>query len=132
MSIHNVSQSRSNTNEITIDLWANTTYTTNQTYSLTEWKHCVWTYNGTTFTDSNIVIYINTIAYTGVNLSTLRLGSVTPNINSNGIVLGRAGRNTSSYYGKPIISNLRIYDRVLSSTEVLQNYNALKKRFKLE
>tara|TARA_Y100000389_G_scaffold201734_1_gene245186 strand:- start:5 stop:721 length:717 start_codon:yes stop_codon:yes gene_type:complete len=120
-----------NSNEITIDLWGTSTYSTGQTYSLTEWKHCVWTYNGGGFTTSNIVIYVNGIAYTGGDLSTLRGGSGTPNINSTGLVFSRAGTTVNNYYGKPIIANFKVYNRTLSPTEVLHNYNALKGRFGL-
>jgi hypothetical protein len=120
-----------NTNEISIDLWGTSTYTTNQTYSSTEWKYIIWTYNGSSFTTSNIIIYINGTPYTGPSLSILRGGGGTPNINSSGIVLGRAGRNTFQYYGKPIISTFLTYNRVLSSQEVLQNYNATKSRYGL-
>lgn len=121
----------SGTNEIAIDLWGNSTYSSGQTYSTTEWKHCVWTYNGDGFTTSNIVIYVNTTPYTAANLITIRGGSGTPVINSSGIVLSRAGVSTNNYYGKPIISNFKIYNRVLSANEVLQNYNATKARFGL-
>ena len=118
-----------NSNEITIDLWGTSTYSTGQTYSLTEWKHCVWTYNGGGFTTSNIVIYVNGIAYTGGDLSTLRGGSGTPNINSTGLVFSRAGTTVNNFYGKPIIANFKVYNRVLTAAEVLHNYNALKERF---
>ena len=37
---------------------------------------------------------------------------------------------TSEYF-KGYLSNVLVYDRGLSSDEVLQNYNALKKRFGL-
>jgi hypothetical protein len=119
-----------NTNEITIDLWGVSTYTTNQTYSTTNWKYVVWTYNGSEFTTSNITIYINSIPYTGVDLSVLRGGAGTPNI-VGGVVLGRADVVSNAYYGKPIISNFKIHNRVLSSSEVLQNYNTTKSRFGL-
>lgn len=119
------------TNQISIDLWGMSTYSTGETYSLTEWKHCVWVYNGTSFTTSNIIIYVNTIPYTGSDLSIIRGGSGTPNINSNGLVISRAGRNTNNYYGKPIISNFKIYNRALTPEEVLQNYNATKSRYGL-
>lgn len=118
-------------NFISIDLWGTSTYQTNQTYSLTEWKYIVWTYNGTSFTTSNIIIYVNNVPYTGDNLTIGRGGTGTPNINSLGIVLARAGVSSNLYYGKPIISNFSIYSKVLTAAEVLQNYNATKGRFGL-
>ena len=118
-------------NFISIDLWGISTYQTNQTYSLTEWKYIVWTYNGTSFTTSNIIIYVNNIPYTGANLTIGRGGAGTPAINSLGVVLARAGASSNLYYGKPIISNFSIYSKVLTAAEVLQNYNATKGRFGL-
>jgi hypothetical protein len=118
-------------NFISIDLWGTSTYATNQTYSTTQWKYIVWTYNGTSFTTSNIIIYVDNIAYTGASLTVGRGGSGTPSINTTGVVLGRASVGTALYYGKPIIANFSIYNKVLSATEVLQNYNATKGRFGL-
>jgi len=119
------------TDIISIDLWGTSTYSTGQTYSANIWKYCVWIYRGSTFTTSNISIYIDTVEYTGLSLQILRGGSGTPNINNSGIVLGRAGTIENAYYGKPVISNFKIYNRALSNTEILQNYNATKSRFGL-
>jgi hypothetical protein len=117
------------TNLISIDLWGTSTYSTGQTYSLTEWKYIIWTYDGGGFTTSNIIIYINTIPYTGTNLTISRGGSGTPNINTNGIVLARAGASVNLYHSPINISNFRIYSRVLNPSEVLQNFNATRARF---
>jgi len=117
-----------NTNQITIDLWGTTTYTTNQTYSLTEWKHVVWVYSGPSFTTSNIIIYINSIPYTGANLTSLRGSTGTPAI-AGGVVIGRADVISNQYYGKPTISNFLIYNRALTSQEIQQNFNATRTRF---
>ena len=117
--------------QISIDLWGTSTYTTGQTYSLTEWQHIVWTYSGPTFTTSNIVIYINTIPYTGANLTVSRGGSGTPNINTSGVVLARAGTVDTSYNYPVNIANFKIYSRILTQSEIIQNYNATKGRFGL-
>jgi hypothetical protein len=119
------------TDLISIDLWGTSTYSTGQTYSLTDWKHITWTYNGGGFTTSNIIIYINTVPYTGANLTINRGGSGTPNINANGIVLARAGALSNQYYYPANIANFKIYNRALPQAEVLQNYNATKQRFNL-
>ena len=120
-----------NSNLISIDLWGTSTYSTGQTYSLTDWKHVVWTYNGGGFTTSNIIIYINTVPYTGANLTINRGGSGTPNINTNGIVLARAGTVENNYYSKVNIANFKIYNRVLSAQEIAQNFQAQRSRFGL-
>jgi hypothetical protein len=118
-------------NEIGIDLWGTSTYGTGQTYSDTEWKHIVWTYNGTSFTTSNISIFVNGTKYTGGNLITRRGGSGTPNINTAGIVLGKIHSGTNNYNANGNIANFKVYNRVLSDNEVQQNYNAYKNRFNL-
>jgi hypothetical protein len=38
---------------------------------------------------------------------------------------------SDQYYSGGNISNVQIYNRVLSATEILQNYNATKSRFGL-
>jgi hypothetical protein len=120
-----------NSNEISIDLWGRATLSTGETYSGTDWKFIVWCKTAGIFNPTNISIYVNLVKYTGNNFIILRSNYGTPNINSNGIVLARAGVNTNNYYGKPIISNLKIYNRVLTEQEITQNYNALKGRFGL-
>ena len=119
------------TNEIGIDLWSTSTYGTGQIYSDTEWKHIVWTYNGSSFTTSNICIYINGVKYTGGSLITRRGGSGTPNINNTGITLGRINSGINAYQVNGSIANFKVYSRVLSDSEVQQNYNAYKNRFNL-
>ena len=119
------------TNTIGIDLYGNTSYNTNQTYSLTDWKHIIWTYNGSGFTTTNIIIYINSVPYTGTNLTVIRNSGATPNVSGSSLALGRVSPTENAYYGKPIIGNFMVYNKVLSPTEVLQNYNATKTRFGL-
>ncbi len=46
-------------------------------------------------------------------------------------VLYRIGSSPSGFYGNGNISNILIYNRALSATEVLQNYNTTKSRFGL-
>ena len=118
-------------NTIGIDLYGNTTFNTFQTYSLTEWKYIIWTYNGSTFTTSNVIIYINGTPYTGNNLTVLRDSGNTPNVVGSSLALGRVSSNENQYYGKPVIGNFQMYNRVLSQSEITQNYNAQKGRFGL-
>ena len=117
--------------EICIDLWGATTIGTGQTYSTTAWKHIVWVKRSGSFDTNNISIWINGTEYTAGNLNYKRNSGATPVINNNGLVLGRAGLPTNNYYGKPIMANFKIYNKALSSIEVLQNYNATKTRFGL-
>ena len=78
----------------------------------------------------NIIIYIDNIPYTGLKLITRRGGSGVPNINKNGVVIGRAGGNTNLYYSSITVSNFKIYNRVLTPQEILQNYNAISSRLR--
>ena len=118
--------------EICIDLWGDTTIGTGQSYSTSSWKHIVWVKRANLFSTANISIWVNGIEYTGGNLVYRRgSGTSTPDINYTGLVLGRAGLATNNYYSKPTISNFKIYNRALTASEVLQNYNSQKSRFGL-
>jgi hypothetical protein len=79
-------------------------------------------------TRSNCILWRNLDRYTGNQLTILRPENVAPNINNNGVTLARI----STSYNVPVnirISDFKIYNRVLTATEVLQNYNATKNRY---
>ena len=87
--------------------------------ALNDWFHVVVTFNGST-----ALLYGNGIQ----QASDTTLTSFTFNQN---LVLG-TGRPTDGQYdwiGE--LGPLKVYDRTLSATEVLQNYNAVKSRFGL-
>lgn len=88
-----------------------------------------WNYIGGTVINGgqNIKLYVNGIetAYLPSNLSANTIVYTSPELN--------IGRRTSSS-PEPWIGNIastQIYNRILSSSEVLQNYNAQKSRFGL-
>lgn len=87
------------------------------------WYHIVITYDGSS-DESGVNIYVNggLINFTVIfnNLSSTTIGSTNLQIS------GSDGTN-SVFDGN--ISNIKIYNKELSSTEVLENYNALKPRF---
>jgi hypothetical protein len=86
----------------------------------TQWSHYVGTYNGTIG-----LIYVNT------QLQTTQV-SVSGVLNTSGTLIFNIGRNTNgSAYFNGNISIVKIYNRALSASEVLQNYNAQKSRFGL-
>ena len=96
---------------------------TANTLSTGAWYHIVATYDGSG--DSvGIKIYINAVS------ETLTKGGNTsitgPSVNSIPFQIG-ARNSTDDYEGN--ISNVKIYNKALTATEVLQNYNALKSRF---
>jgi len=119
-----------NSNEITIDTWGQATFTTGQTYPLNEWVYVSWQKIAGAMTRANCILWKNLTSYTGVALTVLRAENVAPNINNNGVVLGRV----SNAYSVPVnfqYSLTNIYNRVLTAAEIQQNYNATKGRFGL-
>jgi hypothetical protein len=92
---------------------------TTNTYLGNNWYNVVFTKNGT-----NWRLYINSI----LDMNNTN-GNGTTAFNNNGI-LGIGGPLFSDY-GKCNVSDVKIYNRALSASEVLQNYNATKGRFGL-
>jgi hypothetical protein len=90
------------------------------------WYHLSHTYDGTIQR-----LYINGVQVQTKNTS----GLISYNVNNTKLVIG--GDYNSGYDGgltarmNGKISIVRIYDRALSASEILQNYNALKGRFGL-
>jgi hypothetical protein len=80
------------------------------------WHHIVSIYDG-----SNLSLY-----YDGIFRNS---GSSTGNITNTAKALEIAIRNGDEYKGN--LSVAKIYNRALSSQEILQNYNALKSRYNL-
>ena len=86
--------------------------------TLNTWQQIIFTYDG-----SGLAIYSNGVsggsnAFTG-----------TPNSGGGGIRIGRRWDIADYFAGN--ISITRIYNRSLSASEILQNYNAQKSRFGL-
>jgi len=84
-----------------------------------------WTYAGFTSTGTDHIYYVNAQSQATWSGST---GAILGNPSSTCHMVGRsdAGR---TWIGR--IANASVYTRALSSTEVLQNYNATKTRFGL-
>jgi hypothetical protein len=90
-------------------------------YFSNSWINAAITYNSST----NIArLYIN-----GNPLGSVNVGSVIPSA-FNGVI-GDEDGTTPSVPFQGSISQTRMYNRVLSDAEVLQNYNATKTRFGL-
>jgi len=85
-----------------------------------------WYHVAVTFAKPNIALYVN-----GVSRATGTFNYDLYNSTSNSIIGGYAYSNGLSYLMKGQIPNIQFYNRALSATEVLQNYNALKGRFGL-
>lgn len=91
------------------------------------WRYYVVTLDGSLSTSSERVkLYINSTVQSNSTAGPSSLGTATSNFN-----IGRREAGGGSYYFNGDLPNLHIYNRTLSSTEVLHNYNALKGRFGL-
>ena len=117
-----------NTNEITIDTWSRATFTSGQTYPLNEWVFVTWQKAAGAMTRANCTIWKNTTSYTGTDLTVLRSESTAPAINNGGISLGTIHSTYTTKVNFAYATTI-IYDRVLTASEVIQNYNATKGRF---
>ena len=85
-----------------------------------------WYHVAVTFAKPNIALYVN-----GVSRATGTFNYDLYNSTSNSIIGGYTYSNGLSYLMKGQIPNIQFYNRALSATEVLQNYNATKTRFGL-
>jgi hypothetical protein len=81
----------------------------------------VWVPSSTTTT-----LYLNGVSQSGSAFSNIAAGN-----QNNKIVLGVRSDFQSTTWMNGRISNLQMYNRALSATEILQNYNATKSRFGL-
>ena len=117
-----------NTNEIAIDTWGQSTFTTGVTYPLNEWVFVAWQKTAGAMTRANCRLWRNLVSYTGSQLSLLRSETGSPNINSYGVTVGSISR-TTEYCAAMDVGTFFIYDRVLTPAEIAQNFNATRSRF---
>jgi hypothetical protein len=95
---------------------------TSSAISFNTWYQLGWTYNGTTFTG-----YINGVSFGTTTFSRQRNGSAIH------YTIGAPdGTNMGTFsYWNGRFSNFSVYNRSLTATEVLKNYNTTKKRYGL-
>ena len=98
--------------------WAFITHVGNTTLSTNTWYHSVWSWNGTTS-----ALYLN-----GVSDGTMTYSAASSGTGD--ITLGQHTPDTS-YNWNGRISNIRIYNRALTASEIQQNFNATRGRFGL-
>ena len=91
--------------------------TNNNVVSLNTWYHVVGLRNSS----NQYVMYVNGVASTTNNTSTTSLTAADPRIGVN------PATNSEIWNGR--ISNLKLYNRALTATEVTQNFNALRGRY---
>jgi hypothetical protein len=93
-------------------------YTTTASFiSTSNWAQIVGTY-----TSGSRITYINGVAVT----SDGQTGSLLTN--TSGMYIGAYGTGTGYFYNGAL-SICRVYNRVLSATEILQNFNAIRGRY---
>jgi hypothetical protein len=92
-------------------------------FSPNQWKNIVFTSNGGT--DRNIYMYVNGVS-TGTYTCT---GNQNYNLTS-ALTIGADGVG-NNYFLNGNITNVLLYNRALSTTEITQNFNATKSRFGL-
>jgi len=85
-----------------------------------QWKIATATINNSTY---EVKLYVNG------DLADTKSGTGSYPNSSNNFTIGRFGNNSFQFPGS--IAEVKIYNKVLSPTEVTQNYNALKSRFGL-
>ena len=93
--------------------------TSNSNYN--DIKSTLWVHYVGTYDFSSLILYRN-----GINIASSS-ANTTPETNSNPLSIGNRYTNNRWFTGH--IAMCRIYNRALSASEVLQNYNATKWRF---
>ena len=118
------------TNLIHLDVYDSTRLATAQNYPEGQFVHVCWTKNGAGIETTNVKCYINAVETT---LTKTRNATRTNQFNTStsgvGIVLGRIVGNEANYYAPIDVGYFKVYSKVLTSTEVLQNFNATRSRF---
>lgn len=95
--------------------------TTGIAYALNTWVHITGTYDGTTIRQYTNGVQVDSLAYTGTPSSG---GEIRINRRWDDIVSSGNLFDTN-------IGIVKVYNRALSATEVLQNYNATRNRYGL-
>jgi hypothetical protein len=117
-----------NNNEITIDKWGSSTFTTGTQYPLQQWVYVTWQKIAGSMNRTNCILWRNLDSYTGNQLIILRSESGAPNINNNGITIARI----SSTYNVPVnikVGSFSVYNRILTPEEIKRNYEATRGRY---
>jgi hypothetical protein len=93
------------------------------------WNHIVITCDAPALSNATIQIYINGVIQSGTyngSGTQLNWGNLSGAISSIGRTWSNDSINLTGY-----VSNVKMYNKILTPSEVLQNYNALKSRFGL-
>lgn len=96
---------------------------TGYTIPLNQWVNIVYTYAGTGVAGSQVVYINGTSIFTGAGSGTFSTGRIRGNPFF-------VGASNATYWGGRI-AQAQVYNRALTTSEVLQNYNNQKSRFGL-
>lgn len=96
---------------------------TNAANYLNSWHNWTYVINQSTF---QILVYVDSVLFNTITYS--NWGSIDKQ-SGQPLLLGT--HDGSQYYYNGLIAAVQVYNRAITSTEVLQNYNALKGRFGL-
>jgi hypothetical protein len=127
----------SNGNTISINFSSGTAISGNYIVTVTGTYAFTITSASATTTSGNIYFGTNTnISYLTSYLNGIQIGSQVSANTINGandapFALGRDGNGVATSYFTGNIAIFQLYNRALTSTEILQNYNATKSRFRL-
>jgi len=110
-----------NTNSTSNRIYSRST----NTYNDGEWHQFVVTYDGSG-TAGGIGIYVDTVS----DVNVVDTGNITGGTTSTANAVIGARNGVANYFGGNI-SIVKYYNKVLTSAEILQNYNATKGRFGL-
>jgi hypothetical protein len=115
-----------NGNDLRFAMYSNDTDAISLTTSTGVWYHYCFTYNHSTFLKQ---IYRNGVQLTGIpqQTQTSYIGTGTVRIGATysfGVSLSQGGS-----YANGRIASSRLYNRVLTTAEIAQNFNALKSRY---
>ena len=99
-------------------------YSSAAALSANVWYNIVGIYDG-----SNLLLYNNGILDNTSSASGFNITTAASDTSGDSLFIGDSHRATENFHGN--ISLVQIYNRALSASEVLHNYNALKGRFGL-
>lgn len=98
--------------------------------NINRWYHIAFTTPDKLATVSNIKIYIDGIERATTDNSSGTFGEANTLISSNTLNIGRRpGHQGIDLHFNGFIDDVRCYNRVLSSSEILRNFNAIRARF---
>jgi len=93
-------------------------------YNINGWQHIVFVYDGSLTGNSNrLKVYINSVLGSSTYVGTV------PSSQDPSSVFAIGRRHWTNGFSKFDISQLLMYNRALSASEVVQNYNAIRSRY---